>query len=418
MSGHPTEVAILGTGMTDMSRRDLEPETMTEQAVGAALGDAGLAPSDVGLVIMGNAMGGPAERPGLRARARPGCASSASATPPSSTSTTRAPAAARRCTSPPWPRASQDRPVLALGVEKMWTGNRGETMAGIEDGLPDRVPARPARPAPTTDDNPAGSILMGLNNRWAAPADGATPGTTLRQIAAAAVKAFDHAARNPLAQCQRTVTVEEVLDVAPGRRRPHPAHVQLVHRRRRRRGPGRPVRGRAGARRRVSSGRSPARATASSTTTNVSPRPPRPPGRSSAGAPATSTSSNCTTPRRPRSSSPSSRSASSAPARPVRPPRPAPPGWTRPGLGREPERRAGRPRAPPRRHRAGPGGRVGQRSSAAAPATARCRSHDWASPSTPAGSSTGMPGSSASTESAPGRAREGDPDHRLGHRGS
>ena len=33
----------------------------------------------------------------------------------------------------------------------------------------------------------------------------------MRQIAAAAVKAFDHAARNPLAQCQRTVTIDEVL---------------------------------------------------------------------------------------------------------------------------------------------------------------------------------------------------------------
>ena len=51
---------------------------------------------------------------------------------------------------------------------------------------------------------------MGLNNRWAARLM-ADRGTTLRQIAAAAVKAFDHAARNPLAQCQRTVTVDEVL---------------------------------------------------------------------------------------------------------------------------------------------------------------------------------------------------------------
>jgi acetyl-CoA acetyltransferase len=36
-------------------------------------------------------------------------------------------------------------------------------------------------------------------------------GVTLRQIAAAAVKAFDHAARNPLAQSQRTRTIDEVL---------------------------------------------------------------------------------------------------------------------------------------------------------------------------------------------------------------
>jgi acetyl-CoA acetyltransferase len=102
-----------------------------------------------------------------------------------------------------------DRPVLALGVEKMWTGNRSETIAGIEDGLPVeyRVDLHERR---HEDDNPAGSILMGLNNSWAQRLM-AEAGTTPRQVAAVAVKAFDHAARNPLAQWQRTVTVDEVL---------------------------------------------------------------------------------------------------------------------------------------------------------------------------------------------------------------
>ena len=52
---------------------------------------------------------------------------------------------------------------------------------------------------------------MGLNNKWALQLMRET-GTTLEQMAAAAVKAFDHAGRNPLAQIQqRSVTVEEVL---------------------------------------------------------------------------------------------------------------------------------------------------------------------------------------------------------------
>ena len=61
---------------------------------------------------------------------------------------------------------AQDRPVLALGVEKMWTGDRAGTIAGIEDGLPAeyRHDLHDRRHA---DDNPAGSILMGLNNGWA-----------------------------------------------------------------------------------------------------------------------------------------------------------------------------------------------------------------------------------------------------------
>jgi acetyl-CoA acetyltransferase len=52
---------------------------------------------------------------------------------------------------------------------------------------------------------------MGLNNKWALQLMRET-GTTLRQMASAAVKAFDNAARNPLAQCQRSVTVDEVLE--------------------------------------------------------------------------------------------------------------------------------------------------------------------------------------------------------------
>ena len=104
----------------------------------------------------------------------------------------------------------QDRPVLALGVEKMWTGDRAGTIAGIEDGLPAeyRHDLHDRRHA---DDNPAGSILMGLNNGWAHRLM-AEVGATVRQIAAAAVKAFEHAARNPLAQFQRRVTIDEVLD--------------------------------------------------------------------------------------------------------------------------------------------------------------------------------------------------------------
>jgi acetyl-CoA acetyltransferase len=52
---------------------------------------------------------------------------------------------------------------------------------------------------------------MGLNNMWAQRIM-ADRGVTPRQIAAAAVKAFDHASRNPLAQCQRAVSIEQVLE--------------------------------------------------------------------------------------------------------------------------------------------------------------------------------------------------------------
>ena len=204
-----TDVAILGTGMTDMSRRDLSLETMAYQATHEALGDSGVAPHELGLVIMGNALAGRLSDQGcMRGQSwlrKAGlgdvaiinvdnsCAGGASALHMATMAAT-----------------AGDGPVLALGVEKMWTGNRRETIAGIEDGLPVeyRVDLHERR---HEDDNPAGSILMGLNNAWAQRLM-AEAGATSRQVAAVAVKAFDHAARNPLAQWQRTVTVDEVLD--------------------------------------------------------------------------------------------------------------------------------------------------------------------------------------------------------------
>ena len=202
-------IAILGTGMTDMSRRDLDPETMAYQVTHEALDDAGISPTDLGLVIMGNAMAGRLcdqgcvrgqtwlRKAGLNEAAiinvDNSCAGGSSALHLATMAA-----------------ATQDRPVLALGVEKMWTGDRAETMAGIEDGLPAEY-RQDLHQRRATEQNPAGSVLMGLNNRWALRLM-KDVGATARQIASAAVKAFDHAARNPLAQCQRTVTVDEVLE--------------------------------------------------------------------------------------------------------------------------------------------------------------------------------------------------------------
>jgi acetyl-CoA acetyltransferase len=209
MSALPTDVAILGTGMTDMSRRDLDPETMVEQVVHEALGDAGVAPSDVGLVVMGNAMAGRLSDQGcVRGQTYLRKAGFSEAAIVNVDNSCAGGSSALHLAT--MAAAVQDRPIVALGVEKMWTGSRAETMAGIEDGLPAEY-RHDLHEVRHTDDNPAGSILMGLNNMWALRIM-EDSGVTLRQIAAAAVKAFDHASRNPLAQCQRTVTIAEVLE--------------------------------------------------------------------------------------------------------------------------------------------------------------------------------------------------------------
>src|ERR1700691_2783203 len=206
MSNRP--VAILGTGMTDMSRRDLSPETMAYQAAHEALGDAGLSAGDLGLVIFGNATAGRLNDQAC-VRGQSWLRKAGLSDVPIINVDNSCAGGSSALHLATMVAASSDRPVLALGVEKMWTGNRAETMAGIEDGLPADY-RHDLHDRRHEDDNPAGSILMGLNNGWAQRLM-EDRGVTRQQMAAAAVKAFAHAARNPLAQCQRTTSIDEVL---------------------------------------------------------------------------------------------------------------------------------------------------------------------------------------------------------------
>ena len=199
------DVSIVGIGMTPMDRRDLTPDVMAGQAVRAALDDAGLSPGDVGLVIVANALGG--------RLCDQGCIRGQSWLRDVDLGTTGVVNVDNSCAGGSSAmhlgvlaaQAGQS-PVLVVGVEKMWTGHRGETIAGIEDGLPsdERAELR------VRLDNDAGSVLMALNAAWVRHQI-EERGTTPRQIAAAAAKARRSGARNPLAQFKSPVTVEEVL---------------------------------------------------------------------------------------------------------------------------------------------------------------------------------------------------------------
>src|SRR5580700_869647 len=155
-----TDIAILGTGMTDMSRRDLSPETMAYQATHEALSDAGIEPDQLGLVIVGNATAGRlCDQACVRGQTwlrKAGLSDVAIINVDNSCA--GGSSALHLAT---MVAATMDRPVLALGVEKMWTGDRGATMAGIEDGLPADYRHDLHDRLRDADDNPAGSILMG-----------------------------------------------------------------------------------------------------------------------------------------------------------------------------------------------------------------------------------------------------------------
>ena len=200
---------IVGTGIFPMNRRDSTVVEMAHQVVADALADAAVAPEDVTLVVFGNATAGRLldqgcirgqtflKQAGLRnagvVNVDNSCAGGSSALHLASLAT-----------------LGGSGTVLAVGVEKMWTGNRAETLAGIEDGVPlaDRIHMHEEL------ENPSGSVLMALNAAWAVDLM-EERGATVEQFAAAAVKARKHGALNPNAQFQSEVTLDEVLGSAP-----------------------------------------------------------------------------------------------------------------------------------------------------------------------------------------------------------
>ena len=199
------QASLVGVGMTPLDRRDLGPDVLAAQAATDALGDAGLSPSAIGLVVVGNALGGRLSNQGcirgqswLRSLGVQGagiinvdnsCAGGSSALHVGIMAA-----------------LAGESPVLVVGIEKMWTGDRAATLAGIEDG----VVADERQPLRDQLDVKTGSLLMGLNATWVRHQI-EERGTTRTEIAATAVKARRMGAGNPLAQFRSEVTVEEVL---------------------------------------------------------------------------------------------------------------------------------------------------------------------------------------------------------------
>jgi acetyl-CoA acetyltransferase len=197
-------VSILGVGMTPMSRRDLSPHELATMAAEEALSDAGVGPSEIGLVLAANALGGSLNNQAcIRGQSwlRPlgldgvgvinidnSCASGASAFHLGVMSA-----------------SSGQSPVLVVGAEKMWTGSREDTLYAIEEGLP-----HGEREMMRDRYSDVGSTLMGMNSVWVNH-QVTERGTTVEEIAAAAVKARRFGSMNPLAQFQKAVTLEEVL---------------------------------------------------------------------------------------------------------------------------------------------------------------------------------------------------------------
>ncbi len=197
--------SVIGTAITPMHRRDRTAEDMAHQVVAEALADAGVDPADVGLVIFGNATAGRLLDQGcIRGQSFLRLAGLRNAAIMNVDNSCGGGASAMHLAT--LAVRGGERNVLAVGVEKMWTGSRTETLAGIEDGVPlvERIRMH------ETLENPSGSVLMALNAGWAR-LQMEERGATAEQFAAATVKARRHGAMNPDAQFREEVTADEVL---------------------------------------------------------------------------------------------------------------------------------------------------------------------------------------------------------------
>ena len=221
---------IVGTATTPMQRRDLTAGEMAHTVVADALADAEVDPAEVDLVVFGNATAGRLLDQacirgqtflldaGLRnagiINVDNSCAGGASALHLATMAT-----------------LGGAGTVLAVGVEKMWTGDRMRPSPASRTGS--RPPT--ARTCTSSWENPSGSVLMALNARgpsstWrrgAPPSSRSLPQRSRPGVTGPSTRTPSSRARSP----------SRGPRLAPHRAAAHPAHVLVVHRRCGRGGP-------------------------------------------------------------------------------------------------------------------------------------------------------------------------------------
>ncbi len=192
------QVGVAGVGMTPMNRRDLEPATMAAQAAR----DARPTPLSHRPTSASWSSATPWEAVSTAraaSEASHGFGDSTFTRPVSSMSTTPVPVGPPPCTSGFWPPTPGESPVLVVGVEKMWIGDRLATLAGIADALPRR--RAPASSKPTWG--------TGASSWSRTPVDvppARRPGDDPRGDRRHCRKEPAHGSANPLAQLQSEVT--------------------------------------------------------------------------------------------------------------------------------------------------------------------------------------------------------------------
>ncbi len=219
------QVFVVGVGMTPFGRLpELSIKQLTHQAVGSALGDAGLPAAALDAAFFGNCTQGHMEGQhmirgeiALRAMGITGI-------PVVNVENACATASTAFILAANHLKAGEGEIALAIGVEKMVADNKSlmvaafdsawdVTTAGQNHARLRELGAGITPPPGSTSDKPY-SVFMDVYAAFARQ-HMRRFGTTQRQLAAVASKNHEHSQHNPLAQFRRPFTIEEILAAPP-----------------------------------------------------------------------------------------------------------------------------------------------------------------------------------------------------------
>jgi acetyl-CoA acyltransferase len=219
------EVFIAGVSMTHFGKHlDRTLKSLTEEALGAVLKDAGCAPRDIEAAFFGNCVQGHMEGQDMVRGEIALRASGLEGIPVINVENACATASTAFHLAVNYIKAGAADIVLAIGVEKMYSTDKARMFSAF-DGAWDVHNVEHSRdtlvsmgdgvevPPGSTSDRPYSvfmDVYAGLSRLHMK-----TFGTTQRQIAAIAAKNHQHSTANPQSQYQRSFTIDEVLAAQP-----------------------------------------------------------------------------------------------------------------------------------------------------------------------------------------------------------
>ncbi|MFY9931993.1 MAG: thiolase family protein [Streptosporangiaceae bacterium] len=204
------QVDVVGVGITPFGKHaDATVSSLGAEAIGMALADAGLAASDVGLLVHGNAMAGVLDGQEMIRGQVVAAGAGLAGVPVINVENACATSSSALHVALAGIRAGMYDTAVVCGTEKMSGRPTAEILAAMTSGA-DQERLAEITAELTGSKEPAGSFFMAVYARIAAAYQART-GATAEDFADVAVKNSAHGALNPNAQYRRPLSREEIL---------------------------------------------------------------------------------------------------------------------------------------------------------------------------------------------------------------